>query len=176
MKPARLIHALTDLCLGTLVGVSVGSSVAAWTIFSVSREQGFAKQVANTLAGSMFDRLGWPVVSLASVAALGCIYAARRPPLPSVPTGRARLPWQLMAGAAVLIVACALATQLFFAPRMKELRENSTWVNGELADPDQRKVFGRAHGMSMAVAALATLLAAGVLVSRRLATPDRPPG
>ena len=30
MKPVRLIHALTDLCLGTMVGVSVGASVAAW--------------------------------------------------------------------------------------------------------------------------------------------------
>lgn len=171
MKPARLIHALTDLCLGTMVGVSVGASVAAWTIFSVSRESGFEKHVANTLAGSMFDRLGWPMFAMACIACAGCIYAAMRPPLPSIPTGRGMLPWRAMAAASVLIVACAAATQLHFAPRMKELRQNATWVNGELADPAQKAEFGRTHGLSFAVAGAATLLAAGLVVGRRLAGP-----
>lgn len=167
MAPARIIHAMTDLCLGTMVGVSVGASVAASTIFGVSREQGFEKHIANTLAGSMFDRLGWPAVAMALVAMAGCLYSVLRPPVP-VAVDASRTPWKVMAGASVLIVLCALATQLYFAPRMKDLRQNSTWVNGELTDPAEKAAFGRAHGWSFGIAGLATVLAAGVLFSRRL--------
>jgi len=167
MIRSRLIHAVTDLCLGTLVGVSVGASVAASVIFGVSRERGYDKQIANTLAGSMFDLLGWPVFALACVAMVGCLYSVLRPPAPATRKDNL-LPWKAMAGASVLVVVCALATQTYFAPRMKDLRENSTWVNGELTDPAQKAEFGRMHGYSFGVAGLATLLCAGLLVSRRL--------
>jgi hypothetical protein len=164
---SRLIHAITDLCLGTLVGVSVGTSVAASVIFGVSRQQGFDKHIANTLAGSMFDVLGWPVFGLACVAMVGCLYSVLRPPLPATRKDGV-LAWKLMAGASVLVVVCALATQVYFAPRMKDLRQNSTWVNGELVDPAEKAEFGRMHGWSFGVAGLATLLCAGLLVGRRL--------
>lgn len=165
MQPARIIHALTDLCLGTMVGIAAGASVAASTIFGVSRERGFDKQIANTLAGAMFDRLGWPMVGLACLALAGCLYAAARPP---VSRGSATA-WRAMAGLAGVVVACALATQVYFAPRMQELRENSTWVKGELVDPAERAEFGRMHGWSFGVAGLATVLCAGLLLGRRLA-------
>ncbi|MBX3475147.1 MAG: DUF4149 domain-containing protein [Planctomycetes bacterium] len=167
MPLARIIHAITDLCLGTLVGVSVGTSVAASVIFGVSRQQGFDKHIANTLAGSMFDMLGWPVFALACVAMTGCLYSVLRPPLPATrKTGAG--PWKVMAGLSVVVVVCALATQVYFAPAMKDLRQNSTWVNGELADPAEKAEFARMHGWSFGVAGLATLLCAGLLVGRRL--------
>ncbi|MCB9892833.1 MAG: DUF4149 domain-containing protein [Planctomycetes bacterium] len=170
MKGARIIHAFTDVCLGLLVGSSVAASVAAATIFGVSREQGFPKHIANTLAGSMFDRLGWPLLIAALVATVGCIYAAKRPPLTGLATGGTRLAWKLMAVAAGLMLCGACLTQFYFAPRMADLRENSTWVNGELADPAEKAEFGRSHGLSMGVSGLATLIAAGLIVSRRLFT------
>ncbi|MBK9974429.1 MAG: hypothetical protein IPP14_06620 [Planctomycetes bacterium] len=174
MRPTAILQALTDLCLGALVGISVGASVAAWTIFGVSREQGFDKHVANTLAGGMFDRLGWPVFGLACFAAAGCTLAALRPPCrrPSgatPPPAASRWPWQVMALVSLLIVLCALATQVYFAPAMQDLRANSTWVNGELADPAQKAAFGRMHGFSSGIAGLATVLSAGLLLWRRLA-------
>lgn len=169
MNPGRILHALTDLALGMLVGISVGASVAAWTIFGVSREQGFDKHIANTLAGGMFDRLGWPVFALACFAAVGCLAAARKPPLAAALTPKGRRPWHVMASISLLIVVCAFATQVYFAPRMQELRANSTWVNGELADPAEKAAFGRMHGYSSGVAGLATVLAAGLLLWRRLA-------
>lgn len=158
MKGSRLIHACTDLCLGVLVGTAVGTSVAASVIFGVSREQGFPKHIANTLAGTMFDRLGWPMLVTALVATVGCLYAAR--------AGRA---FKIMAAASLLMLACAGLTQFWFAPRMAELRETSTWVNGELADEAERTEFRRSHGYSMAVSGLATLIATGLIVGRRLA-------
>lgn len=164
---ARLIHAMTDLCLGVLVGVSVGSSVAAATIFGVSREQGFEKHIANTLAGGMFDRLGWPMLVTALVATVGCVYAAKRPPA-HMPTPRTRTAWKVMAGAALLMLAGACATQFYFAPLMADLRANSNWVNGELADSAEKAAFGAAHGWSMGVSGLATLIAVGLTVGRRL--------
>ena len=105
MKPARIIHALTDLCLAVLVGTSVGTSVAAATIFGVSREQGFPKHIANTLAGTMFDRLGWPMLILALLATLGCLYAIKKPAVTGLVTPRTRLAWKLMGAAAVLMLA-----------------------------------------------------------------------
>lgn len=169
MKPATLIHAVTDLSLGVLVGASVGASVAAGTIFGVSREQGFDKHIANTLAGTMFDRLGWPMLVLALVACVGCLYAAKKPAVTGILTARTRLAWKLMGAAAVLVLLCASLTQLYFAPRMADLRENSTWVNGELANPDEKAAFRRGHGFSMAVSGLATLIAAGLILGRRVA-------
>lgn len=168
---ARLIHAFTDLCLGILVGASVGASVAASVIFGVSREAGYPKQYANTLAGSMFDRLGWPMVVLAAVATVGCLYAALRPPVGVMPSRRLLLGWKCMAVAAVLMFAGALLTQFHFAPTMKHLRENSTWVDGELADPAEKATFGRTHGLSMGVSLVATALAAGLVIGRRLGSP-----
>jgi ABC-type Fe3+ transport system permease subunit len=161
---ARIIHAFTDLCLALIFGVSIGASVAAATIFGVSREQGFDKHIANTLAGSMFDRLGWPMLVAALVATVGCLYAAKRQP------GRAS---RVMAGAAVIMLALACLTQFVFAPRMADLRANSTWVNGELADEAERTEFRRSHGYSMAVSGLATLIAAGLIVGRRMSLPNR---
>jgi hypothetical protein len=157
---SRIIHAFTDLCLALIFGVSIGASVAAATIFGVSREHGFDKHVANTLAGSMFDRLGWPMLVAALVATVGCLYAAKRQP------GKAS---KAMAGAAVLMLALACLTQFVFAPRMAELRNNSTWVNGELVDEAERAEFRRRHGYSMAVSGLATVIAGGLIVGRRLA-------
>jgi ABC-type Fe3+ transport system permease subunit len=157
---SRIIHAFTDLCLALVFGVSVGASVAAATIFGVSREQGFDKQVANTLAGSMFDRLGWPMLVAALVATVGCLYAVKKPP--------GRGPWKLLAGAAVAMFALACLTQFVFAPRMADLRANSTWVNGELANEAERTEFRRSHGLSMAVSGVATLIAAGLILGRRL--------
>ncbi|MCA8911874.1 MAG: DUF4149 domain-containing protein [Planctomycetes bacterium] len=168
MKPARIIHALTDLCLAVLVGTSVGTSVAAATIFGVSREQGFPKHIANTLAGTMFDRLGWPMLILALLATLGCLYAIKKPAVTGLVTPRTRLAWKLMGAAAVLMLAGACLTQFYFAPRMKYLREHSHWVNGELADPAEKAEFGRSHGLSMGISGLATLIAAGLIVGRRL--------
>jgi hypothetical protein len=168
---ARWIHALTDLCLGILVGVSVGASVAASVIFGVSRESGYPKQYANTLAGSMFDRLGLPMVILAALATAGCIYAALKPPVGVMPSRRLLGAWKAMAAAAVLMLAGALATQFYFAPTMKHLRENSTWVDGELVDPAEKATFGRTHGLSMAVSLAATVLAAGLVVGRRVGSP-----
>jgi hypothetical protein len=162
MRAAKLIHGLTDLCLGTLVGVSVGTSVAASVIFGVSREQGFEKQIANTLAGTMFDRLGWPMLIVAALALLGCLYAVRRPP-PTVQRGAA----MVMALLAALMFAGAVLTQFHYAPTMKQLRETSLWVDGELADPAEKAAFSRAHGWSMGVSGLATLLAAGLVIGRR---------
>ena len=156
----RIIHAFTDLCLALVFGVSVGASVAAATIFDVSREQGFDKHIANTLAGSMFDRLGWPMLVAALVATVGCLYAAKRPP--------GKGPWKLMAGAAVLMFALACLTQFVFAPRMADLRANSTWVDGELVDETERTEFRRSHGFSMAVSGLATLIAAGLIIGQRV--------
>jgi len=174
MKAGPVVQALTDLCLGTLVGISVGASVAAWTIFGVSREQGFDKHIANTLAGGMFDRLGWPVFGLACFAAVGCVVAALRQPgnganATSLRRPGSRWPWQVMAFVSLLIVLCALATQVYFAPAMQDLRANSTWVNGELTDPAQKAAFGRMHGFSSGIAGLATILSAGLLLWRRLA-------
>ncbi|MBZ0134787.1 MAG: hypothetical protein K8I27_00270 [Planctomycetes bacterium] len=166
---ARLIHAMTDLCLALLVGASVGASVAAGTIFGISREQGFDKHIANTLAGAMFDRLGWPMLAMALVATLGCLYAAWRPPVHRA-TRRTLTGWKVMAGACVLMLAGACATQFYLAPKMADLRANSTWVNGELADPAEKAAFGAAHGQSMSVGALVTLIAGGLVVSRRLFT------
>lgn len=165
MKLARLIHGLTDLCLGILVGGSVGTSVAASVIFGVSREQGFDKHIANTLAGSMFDRLGWPMLIIAGMALLGCVFAAKSPPDNNL---RATRRWQIMALVAAIMFAGACATQFYFAPRMKYLRENSTWTNGELADAGERAEFRASHGWSMGVSGVATLLAAGLIVSRRV--------
>lgn len=170
MSIARLIHGLTDLCLGTLVGVSVGTSVAAGTIFGISREQGFDKHIANTLAGTMFDRLGWPMLIVASLALLGCLYAVRQPPQP---VGRKAA--RIMALAAALMFAGAVLTQFHFAPTMKHLRETSTWTNGELADPTEKAAFARAHGWSMAVSGLSAILAAGLIVSRRMGRPQAQP-
>ena len=164
---ARLIHAMTDLCLGLLVGASVGSSVAAATIFGVSREEGFDKHIANTLAGGMFDHLGWPMLVTALVAAVGCVCAAMRPPA-HMPTPSTRKAWKLMAVASLLMLAGACATQFYFAPLMADLRANSTWVNGELADPGEKAAFGRAHGWSMGVSGLATLIAGGLIIGRRV--------
>lgn len=163
MAVSRLIHGLTDLCLGTLVGVSVGTSVAASVIFGVSREHGFDKHIANTLAGTMFDRLGWPMLIVAALALLGCLYALKRPPQPVSPKAAG-----LMVLAAALMFTGAVLTQFHFAPKMKHLRETSTWVNGELADPAEKAAFGRAHGWSMGVSGLSALLAAGLIVTRRM--------
>jgi hypothetical protein len=176
MKGLRVIHALTDLCLGVLVGASVGASVAASVIFGVSREQGFEKEIANTLAGAMFDRLGWPVLIVAVLAFLGCVVAAKRPPLAGYAGRKTRLAWKLMAVAAALMLAGACLTQFYFAPRMADLRENSTWVKGELTDPAERAEFGRSHGMSMGVSLIATILAGGLIISRRVfAVGESPP-
>lgn len=164
---ARLIHAMTDLCLAVLVGASVGSSVAAATIFGVSREQGFDKHIANTLAGGMFDRLGWPMLVAALAATVGCLYAAKRPPA-HVSSPRTRTAWKVMAGAAILMLAGACATQFYFAPLLADLRAGSSWVNGELADPAEKAAFGAAHGWSMGISGLAALIAGGLVVSRRL--------
>lgn len=166
----KLVHALTDLCLGVMVGVSVGASVAASVIFGVSREQSFPKDIANTLAGSMFDRLGWPMVILAVLAMLGCLVAVKHPPLTGLATRKTTIAWRVMGGVSVLIFAGALATQFYFAPLMADLRANSTWVDGELADAAERAAFASAHGWSMAVSGVATLLAAGLVVARRLFT------
>lgn len=163
----RLIHGLTDLFLGTLCGLSAGAAVAALTIFGTSKEQGFDKHIANTLAGNLFDKLGWPMLMISGLCMAGCIYGACHPPM----LARAKA-WKVMAGLSVLIFVAGLATQLYFAPLMKNLRENSTWVNGELRDPTEKKAFGQAHGMSMTVSLIGTLLAAGVLVGRRVFTID----
>ncbi|MCA8937504.1 MAG: DUF4149 domain-containing protein, partial [Planctomycetes bacterium] len=122
MKPARLIHAMTDLCLGLIVGAAVGASVAASVIFGVSREQGFEKHIANTLAGSMFDRLGWPMLVAAVVATVGCLYAAKKPPATGFMTARTRALWKLMGGAGLVMLLCGALTQFYFAPRMADLR------------------------------------------------------
>lgn len=167
---AKLAHALTDLCLGLMVGISVGASVAASVIFGVSREQGYPKDIPNTLAGSMFDRLGWPMVILAALAMLGCLFAAKRPPLTGLATRRTTVAWRVMGGASVLIFAAALATQFYFAPQMADLRANSTWVDGELKDAGEKAAFAAAHGWSVAVSGLGTLLAAGLVVARRVCT------
>lgn len=172
MKPARLIHAMTDLCLGLIVGAAVGASVAASVIFGVSREQGFEKHIANTLAGSMFDRLGWPMLVTAVVATVGCLYAAKKPPATGFMTARTRALWKLMGGAGLVMLLCGALTQFYFAPRMADLRANSTWVNGELADPAEKAEFGRSHGFSMGVSGLAALIAAGLIVGRRVFTGD----
>ncbi|MEE9312139.1 MAG: DUF4149 domain-containing protein [Planctomycetota bacterium] len=163
----RLIHGLTDLFLGTLIGLSAGAAVSALTIFGVSAEQGFDKHIANTLAGNLFDKLGWPMLALSGLCMAGCIYGAKCPPM----LARAKA-WKIMGGFGVLIFVAGLATQLYFAPLMHDLRENSTWVNGELKDPAEKKAFGQAHGMSMTVSLIGTLLAAGVLVGRRVFTID----
>lgn len=160
---ARIIHAFTDLCLALVFGASVGASVAAATIFGVSRELGFDKHIANTLAGSMFDRLGWPMLAAAGVAAAGCVYATVR---------RRTAAFKVMAAAALLMLTLACLTQFVFAPRMADLRANSTWVNGELVDEDERAEFRRSHGYSMGVSGLATLIAAGLIAGRRLARLD----
>lgn len=73
-----------------------------------------------------------------------------------------------MALVAAIMFAGACATQFYFAPRMKYLRENSTWTNGELADAGERAEFRASHGWSMGVSGVATLLAAGLIVSRRV--------
>lgn len=166
MKGLKVIHALTDLCLGALVGVSIGASVAVGIIFGVSREQSFDKHIPNTLAGSLFDALGWPVLLIALAAFAGCVIAALRPP------GRSRLAWRIMAVAAGLMLACACLTQFYFAPRMGELRETSRWVNGKLVDPAERAEFSRSHGFSMGVSLIATVLATGLVISRRLYSAD----
>lgn len=167
----RLIHALTDLLLALLVGVPVGAAVAAGVIFGVSREQGFPKHIANTLAGTMFDRLGWPVALAAGLAALGCLYAASQPPVGVIPARVTRLAWKGMGALALLLPLCALATQLHFAPAMKELRETGRWENGVLVDAAQQAEFSRMHGLSMAVGALGTGCAALLVVGRRVFSP-----
>ena len=80
--------------------------------------------------------------------------------------------WKVMGVLSVLIFAAGLATQLHFAPLMHDLRENSNWINGELSDPVEKKAFGQAHGMSMAVSLIGTIIAAGILVGRRYFTVD----
>lgn len=174
MKGLKLIHGLTDLCLGVLVGVSVGASIAAAVIFGVSREQGFDKHIPNTLAGSMFDALGGPMVVIAALAFAGCLVAVKRPPLTGYAGKKTRLAWKLMAYAAALMFAGACVTQFHFVPRMADLRQNSTWVNGELADPAERAEFQRSHGLSMGVSLVATVLAGGLIVSRRVFTGGDP--
>ncbi|MCC6465834.1 MAG: hypothetical protein IT463_10880 [Planctomycetes bacterium] len=167
----RLIHSFTDLLLALLVGLPVGAAVAAGVIFGVSREQGFPKHIANTLAGTMFERLGWPVALAACLAALGCLFAAHQPPVGVIPARGTRLAWKAMGGLALLLPACALATQLHFAPLMHDLRLHSRWEDGALVDPAEQAAFSRAHGLSMAVGMLGPGAAALLVLGRRLFAP-----
>lgn len=163
MKLERWIHGLTDLCLGLLLGGSIGSGIAVIAIFRVSRLEHFPKHIANTLAGSVFDWIMIPSLILGTLACMGCIFAALRPP-----ERTRKRAWRVMAGLSVIMFALVVFSQAFLNPQMQRLRTESTWVDAELTNPDEKAAFDSAHRQSETAGLVIVLLAMGIIIGRRV--------
>ncbi|MEO6527407.1 MAG: DUF4149 domain-containing protein [Gemmatimonadaceae bacterium] len=152
-------RALVSIPVSTLAALALLSAWIGAAIFvaAVVAPAAFAVLPSRTLAGALVGRV-LPVLFLSGTL-IGVASAAITWQLP----GRAGR----SIGALILVVACG-AAQFVVAPRIERIRAAIAGPMDALAPGDARRVaFGRLHGVSvglLAVAALAALVTVALLI------------
>jgi hypothetical protein len=154
-----LLRYLSLLAVSLWVGglVALGG-IGAPALFDLleARQPSGGRELAGILFGGLFERFqhvswglaGAIVVSLAIRALLG-----------PRPRRFAMRVWLLSA-----MLALSLTTSLVLAPRITAIREAVTGPVASLSDQDPRRItFGRLHGLSNALMAIAVLAGLGLM-------------